>query len=114
MDLIRRQKLVCEQYGSHYCESPSFFKIGISFLNVKDRLYTISGLRHPSKDDVTGWYIWVGDYSSDSNFFLPVHVEHLNDLCPEILKFLGLAPGWRFLVAPNYEDVWEDITLLNV
>jgi len=30
------------------------------------------------------------------------------------MKYLGLAPGWRFLVAPNYEDVWEDYDLLKI
>lgn len=39
---------------------------------------------------------------------------HLDQLCPEIQKFLGLPPGWRFLIAENYEDVWFDISLLDV
>jgi hypothetical protein len=28
--------------------------------------------------------------------------------------FLGLPPGWRFLIAGEHEDVWEDPSLLNV
>jgi hypothetical protein len=46
-------------------------------------------------------------------FFLPLHVTHLESRCPEIIKYLGLAPGWRFLVAPDYEDVWYDKALLH-
>jgi hypothetical protein len=30
------------------------------------------------------------------------------------MKYLGLAPGWRFLVAPGYKDVWFDAKLLNI
>jgi hypothetical protein len=29
-----------------------------------------------------------------------------------LTKYLGLAPGWRFLIAPGYEDVWFDEILL--
>jgi hypothetical protein len=29
------------------------------------------------------------------------------------MKYLGLAAGWRFLFAPNYEDVWQDKSLLE-
>jgi hypothetical protein len=34
--------------------------------------------------------------------------------CPEIVKYFGLGPGWRFLVAPGHEDVWFDPILLEV
>ena len=63
--------------------------------------------------DMTGWYIWSGEYvSADLDFFDPLHVFHLNDLCPEIVKYLALAPGWRFLFSPMQEDVWFDEKLL--
>ncbi|HYS71853.1 MAG TPA: hypothetical protein VEM95_05475 [Thermoplasmata archaeon] len=45
---------------------------------------------------------------------MPVHVEHLDDWRPEVLPFLGLPPGWRFLLAKDYADVWEDRSLLDV
>ena len=50
----------------------------------------------------------------DADFFQALHVSHLKDKCPEILKYLGLAPGWRVLVASEYEDVWYDEKLLDV
>ena len=52
--------------------------------------------------------------SQDADFFQALHVSHLKDKCPEILKYLGLAPGWRVLVASEYEDVWYDEKLLDV
>jgi hypothetical protein len=65
--------------------------------------------------DTSGWYIWAGEGSpsSDPDFFVPLHLEHLSEWRPEILKFLGLPPGWRFLTAGKYEDVWYDATLLG-
>ena len=114
MDSNKEQKLICTRYGSPFCESPMFLKVGIS-KNVRDGIWPINGLRHPLEGDTTGWYIWAGEqFSTDPDFFVPLHVEHLKEWCPLVLKYLGLAPGWRFLVANGYEDVWQDITLLDV
>lgn len=77
-------------------------------------LQPINGLRHLPEGDTTGWYIWAGEkMESDDDFFKPLHVEHLLDWCPDIKKYLGLPPGWRFLVAGDYEDVWYDESLLD-
>lgn len=63
----------------------------------------------------TGWYIWAGEeFSTDPDFFVPLHVKHLNEWCPVVLKYLSLAPGWRFLVTNDYEDVWQDKSLLDI
>jgi len=114
MNSSDQQKIICEQYGSLFHESPASFKVGIS-LNVKKGIWPINGFRHPITGDTTGWYIWAGEeFSTDPNFFVPLHIEHLEEWCPIIMKYLGLAPGWRFLLAPGYEDVWEDSRLLEV
>lgn len=75
----------------------------------------LNGLRHAADGDTIGWYIWAGEeLSQDPDFFEPVHVAHLAELCPAALPFLGLPPGWRFLVAGEHVDVWEDRSLLDV
>lgn len=86
-------------------------KVGVA-RNVRERLVPLNGLRHTPEGDTTGWYIWAGEeLSDDPQFFEPIHVGHLAELCPEVLPYLALPPGWRFLIAPSYEDVWEDATL---
>ena len=113
-DGILEQKNICEKYGAIFFESPPELKVGIS-LNVKNGLQPLNGLRHPPEGDTTGWYIWAGeDFSDDPDFFVPLHVKHLDEWCPKIVKYLGLPPGWRFLIANGYEDVWEDPSLLNI
>ncbi len=108
------QKETCEKYGSKYVSSPPDKKAGVAE-NVRADIEPINGLRHPTEGDTTGWYIWAGEELSDSpDFFKPLHVAHLNDWCPKVKKFLGLAPGWRFLIAGDYEDVWYDATLLGI
>lgn len=115
MSLIDKQKMICEKYGANYKESPFELKIGIS-LNVKEGVQPIHGLRHFPKDDTTGWYIWAGEYSDSPDFFKPLHIEHLDRWSSLIKPFLGLEPGYRFLIAENgnYVDVWEDLSLLDV
>jgi hypothetical protein len=44
----------------------------------------------------------------------PMRVYHLVERCPEVLKYLALPAGWRFLVAGDYEDVCFDAKLLEV
>ena len=108
------RKEVCKKFDADYLESPDEFKIGIS-LNVKEKIIPINGLRHPPEGDTTGWYIWAGEeYSDDPEFFKPLHVSHIEEWCEEIDKYLGLGPGWRFLIAGDYVDVWYDESLLNV
>ncbi|MGN6396471.1 MAG: immunity protein Imm33 domain-containing protein [Mucilaginibacter sp.] len=113
MDLIKEQKLICDRYGAPFSASPFYLKVGVS-MNLRDGIYPVNGIRHPIQGDTTGWYIWAGDYSSASDFFKPLHVEHLEEWCPYVLKYLGLSPGWRFQIAPDYEDVWEDVSLTDI
>jgi len=113
MDFNREQKLICGRYNTTFFETPFSLKVGIA-LNVKDGLQPINGLRIMPEGDTSGWYIWAGEnFSDDPDFFMPLHCEHLVNWCPDIIKYLGLPPGWRFLITPNYEDVWEDKDLLK-
>jgi len=81
--------------------------------NVRGNAVPLNGLRHPPENGTCGWYIWAGEeFSSAADFFLPVHVSHLEEWCPLAMPYLALPPGWRFLIAPGHEDVWFDETLL--
>lgn len=100
----KEQKEICEKYNSTYTESSPHLKIGIS-KNIHDEIWPINGLRHNLEGDTTGWYIWRGEYSFEDDFFVPLHVSHLDETCPLVVKYLGLAPGWRFLITDGYEDV---------
>lgn len=85
-------------------------------MNLRSGLLPLNGVRHPPEGDTTGWHIWAGEeFPEDADFFVPLHVIHLKDWRPGVLKFLGLPPGWRFLTdLHGYEDIWEDSSLLNV
>jgi hypothetical protein len=106
------QREVCKKYKASFYPSQENLKIGIA-KNVKKGILPINGLRHFPEGDTTGWYIWAGEeLSNDPNFFVPLHVEHIKNWCPDIIKFLALPPGYRFLTDGKYEDVWFDESLL--
>jgi hypothetical protein len=108
-----QQAEVCRQYGVALWPSAADQKIGIS-ANVRSGVFPLNGLRILPEGDTTGWYIWAGeDLSSDPDFFLPLHASHMMDWCPKVYPYLGLPPGWRFLIAPGYEDVWYDPELVS-
>jgi hypothetical protein len=117
-ELVIKQKAICERYGALYLASPFDKLIGVAIESFKGKgLMTINGLRHPIESEQSAnWYIWAGEnFSEADDFFKPMHVSHLLELCPQALCYLGLPPGWRFLFDnKQYEDVWYDKELLNV
>lgn len=113
-DLYELQRKMCKRSGTDFVALPSHLKVGISE-NVKENIYPLNALRHPTEGETSGWYIWAGEeLFADNDFFIPLHISHLPEWCPEILPYLGLPPGWRVLLAPGYEDVWFDALLLKL
>lgn len=114
MNLLELQKETCRKFNASYVPCDDTLKVGIS-RTFDPHKFPINGLRHPLEGDTTGWYIWSGEeFSTNPEFFVPLHAAHLRDRCPEIVKYLGLGPGWRFLFAPGQEDVWFDANLLAI
>jgi len=114
MDTIAEQKKICLKYKVDFFESSEEMKLGVA-LNIKSGFLPIHGLRHPPQNGTTGWYLWAGDFSEESDFFKPLHIKHLDDWTPLVKKYLGLPPGWRFLIGQDgYEDVWFDESLLKI
>jgi hypothetical protein len=109
--LLQQQELCKSLHVAHILTEP------YQIIGLADDLTLIplNGLRHPIKGDTAGWYIWTGEYNEADDFFKPVHAYHLLSTKPEIIKYLGLPVGYRFLIDnEGYEDVWFDETLLNV
>jgi hypothetical protein len=76
--------------------------------------WPVHGLRHRPQGQTSGWYVWTGDLSDADDFFQPWHASHLVERVPQLASLLDLAPGSRFLIAPDYLDTWEDPALLDV
>ena len=114
MTISADQLKICEKYGATPFDASPRLKAGVA-TNVRGDLVPVNGLRHPPAGDTSGWYLWAGEeLSADPAFFPTVHLEHLSEIRPEVVKYLALPPGWRFLIAGDFEDVWYDESLLNV
>jgi hypothetical protein len=106
------QRTVCARYGSGYEPPEPYHKLGIALHTIGS--VPLNALRHAPEAGTCGWYIWGGErFSEDAEFFKPLHVMHMAQYCPEFLPFLALAPGYRVLLAPGYEDVWYDEKLVQ-
>jgi hypothetical protein len=107
------QHAFCAARGIECVPASGDGKLGFA-LSTRGRI-PINGLRHPVTCDTNGWYLWCGEeFSQASDFFVPWHAKHVFEEFPEITKLLGLPPGYRFLLAGDYLDIWYDQALLNV
>ena len=111
-EISHLQERICREYGYEFVPCSADSKVGLAIKTIGQT--PINGLRHPSTADSNGWYIWAGEYSSDADFFSPLHTSHLTERLPDVIKFLALPPGSRFLIAGNNVDVWFDESLLKV
>lgn len=113
MNASPQQLQLCERYGAMPEALAAGSVVGWA-ANAVTGAVPLNGLRHPPRNGACGWYLWGGtEWSDADDFFAPLCVEHLAERCPEVEPFLALPPGWRFLIAPGYVDVWFDAELLN-
>lgn len=109
---MNEQLAICEKYGVIPFATPSYLKVGIS-LSAKEGQLPLNGIRCLPVGDTTGWYIYGGEYSSAPDFFLSLHISHLAEWCPAVTPYLLLPPGWGFVIAPDYEDVFFNQAYLD-
>ena len=108
---VEKQKEVCAKYNSKWRPINKKSTIAISEnINFKK----LNGLRHKTGKGKVCWYIWSGKYSEEADFFNPICADHLLQKRPELIKYLALDEGFRFLITESgYEDVWFDENLLK-
>jgi hypothetical protein len=106
------QEKVCSRLSAEFCPIDEASMLGVSEGVLKGE-QPVHGLRHPSENGTCGWYLWTGEFSDTDDFFQPLHVSHLYERKHAVIPYLGLPPGWRFLIADQYEDVWFDAALLD-
>jgi hypothetical protein len=113
-EYIKDQQNLCLKKGIEWTPSDKELIIGLADNSLTD-LTPTNGLRHRQENGTTGWYIWSGqEFSEEKDFFKPYCLKHLIDLRPDIIKYLGLPSGYRFLIDnKGYEDIWEDQSLLD-
>jgi hypothetical protein len=103
--LIDLQKSTCRDYDLPDVEPEKMVAIAMDTLGR----YPICGERVVKDNDweKISWYFYCGDYSEIKDPYRPVHVEHLNDILPDVLKFLRMPYGSGFVLdSDGNEEIW--------
>lgn len=107
-ELIAEQKLLCEEVGSRYIEvkGDDVVAVAVHTLNKEP----IVGLRKaPETEENVAWYIYGGELGEGEDFFETMSIKKLQDILPEVLPYLALEEGYRFMIDfDDYEDVWKE------
>ena len=114
-DWLEEQRALCAMRDIPWTATDRQMIVGVAD-NALTREIPLNGLRLKKSGGTSGWYVWSGTELSEApNFFKPRCAEHLLDLQPSLLKFLGLPVGYRFLFDDEgFVDVWFDEKLLEV
>jgi hypothetical protein len=107
-ELIAEQKLLCEEFGSAYIEvkGDDVVAVAVHTLNQDP----IVGIRKIAEtEENVSWYIYGGELPEGEDFFETMTIKKLQDIIPEVLPYLALDIGYRFMIdGDDYEDVWKE------
>lgn len=107
-ELIAEQKLLCEEFGSSYVEvkGDDIVAVAVHSLNKEP----LVGLRKaPETDENISWFIYGGELGEGEDFFETMSIKKLQEILPEVLPYLALQQGFRFMIdGDDYEDVWKE------
>lgn len=81
---------------------------------ISDGVYEgdeVEGVRYPSPNHMSGWWITTDRYNGDIESLKTVHAHHVSAKRPDLAKFLALPLGYRFH-SPKSE-VWFDEKVAN-
>lgn len=107
-----KQRATCGLYRAVFVPSPDHLIAGVALEGFGAKP-PLNGERSNPVAGTSGWFLWTGEDLSPETKFDAICVAHLRDLAPLSVRFLGLAPGWRFLTDGRYTDVWFDPKLLD-
>jgi len=96
ISVVRQQSEICWQ--QHLI--PLFPNFNQSVV-ISDGVYEgkdIEGIRYDSPQDESGWYLITDDYNDDIKSLKMVHFYHIAFARPDILKYLAIPFGYRFIM----------------
>jgi len=96
ISIIRNQSEIC----SHY-KLPAQFPNFSQMIVISKGVYEgkdIEGIRYESPEHMSGWWLITDDYDNNIESLITVHYHHVIFQRPDILKYLALPFGYRFLM----------------
>ncbi|WP_290600448.1 hypothetical protein [Janthinobacterium sp.] len=100
------QRRICDKYGLPAQAPEDMVALAIGSLDQSP----IYGTRIDLPENGTiSWFIHCGAHSDASDFYQPLHAAHLTELLPQVLAYLALPSGTKFILdRAGYEDVWRE------
>jgi hypothetical protein len=110
MDEIEKSQLeICQEYGVNRVLLDFKLKLSVSEDFFSSSEVLINGFRRSPEGNTCGWFLWKGEEMSDSEIsFRQINVTYLIGHCHQVIPYLGLPTGWRFLVAGGHGRAWPD------
>ena len=105
----RDQHQICQKVGAAFAPPRLDQMIAIS-----DGVYEgdeVEGVRYPSPDHMSGWWLTTDRFNGDTSTLKTVHAHHVSARRPDLAKFLALPFGYRFFSPQS--DVWFDQKVAN-
>lgn len=98
------QRQVCAKYGLPLHAPEEMVAIALDTLH-KSPIYG-TRVKLPEGGTIS-WFIHCGEHSPVSGFYQALHTGHLMEELPEVVKYLFLPEGAKFIIdREGYEDVW--------
>ncbi|SDA57987.1 MULTISPECIES: hypothetical protein [unclassified Janthinobacterium] len=104
-DLVsEKQQRICDKYNLPSQPPEAMVAVAIGSL-AQSPIY---GTRIELPENGTiSWFIHCGEHSGALDFYQALHAAHLQDMLPQVLDYLALPSGARFILdREGYEDVW--------
>ncbi len=99
---------ICKKYGSAFDYPKPGTRIAIA-LKTLGKIPTYGLREFPMTDDPNEitWFLFCGANTGEDDFFDVMCVEHIAETLPEVMPYLGLECGFRFVIDhEGYEDVY--------
>lgn len=96
---------VCRANRSRYTETKLDDRLVASPDVIDGMARSIEGVRYPFNPPNSGWWLFGSDFGGDMTSMKNVHVGHVALRYPDIVRFLGMGPGYCFKNGPG-ETTW--------
>jgi len=106
ISIVRSQSETCSYYGL-VPQFPNFNQMVVISKGVYEG-NDIEGIRYESPDHMSGWWLITDDYNDDIKSLKTVHYSHVAFARPDILKYLAIPFGYRFLMENGNIGISKD------
>ncbi|MEQ4923665.1 immunity protein Imm33 domain-containing protein [Proteus hauseri] len=81
-------------------------KVAVALNSLNDNPIYGTRIELPEAGTIS-WFFYCGEFSDSDDFYQVIHTSHLDKALPEVVNYLYLPEGSRFIIdRSGYEDIW--------